>query len=342
MPEPTTAEPSPVTRVRGLLAQAEARTGPNGDALFYNEDVRNLLAAYDKATAAAAETRQWLAESDKVWARRDLAAWEAKNRALTAAIARAAAAEAAVQRIREYGENRIEELLEMRDAKRGSGINRSVSEALEFTACDVRSLLELLPADTVAAPQSDLTSVSGIVNAAPDDQHVSTELFARVPPPLDTTPYDRPTPGYEISPVSTVLNLGDDATVTTEGVITRVEFRANAAGAQWATVTVADLDDSEQTIPVDVAPATYRRIADRLVEGRQVLVRGQTAHRTSLHADNLRNVEDWDGITDENVYADTAPAFESTTAHQFRAGFEQTRRDMDSTDATPVQGRWHL
>lgn len=80
----TTSEPqaAAIQEIRDWLATQQIQDPPKGS---HASRIAALLAAYDKATGALAETRQALAEVEQVWARRDLAVWEARERRLAAA-----------------------------------------------------------------------------------------------------------------------------------------------------------------------------------------------------------------------------------------------------------------
>jgi hypothetical protein len=119
-----------------------------------DQQVRDL----DDLDIAIRKMREAAAEREQVWARRDLAAWQELQ-------ARAAAAEAAVQRVREAAKVGHDRCVYQPHAIENE-YERGKAHALD----DVYRLLANA-ADTQSQP--DLTTVSGIVNAAPDDQPVT-------------------------------------------------------------------------------------------------------------------------------------------------------------------------
>lgn len=129
--------------------------------------------------------------------------------------------------------------------------------------------------------------------------------------------------------INQLAELADDEQVTVEGTLTHIQHHTNRAGAEYATLTLADLHDPEVTGTVDVWPSTWaalqRHRADRhlppLTVGDTLLIRGTARQHVTLDAQEIRAESDWP--------TEDAPPFRPIAETQFVSGFQATRHAIE-------------
>lgn len=151
-----------VREIRDWLATQQIQDPPKGS---HASRIAALLDAYDET---ARDTRVFRTAYFDVQAVLDRALGtreeDGAGEGIAADVAllasRAERAEAAIERVRTYGEQRLRELQAMVDSQVTDRGKRSVAEALEFTICDIHTLLSYLgsvPSDATF-PQYPVTT----------------------------------------------------------------------------------------------------------------------------------------------------------------------------------------
>lgn len=146
--------------------------------------------------------------------------------------------------------------------------------------------------------------------------------------------------------VSAALNRDDEEPVTIHGYVHWVEYRANRSGAPYLEVRLLDLDADEDTDPdpiaVHIPPAAYAAMVSAMLPqaGTLLRVEGRTRRRLEVIATDVRQPFGWleNGepvydLTDQPLPERSeldAPPFTPRAVSQFRAGFEQARRDIEA------------
>lgn len=298
-----------IQEIRDWLATQQIQDPPKGS---HASRIAVLLAAYDALASDLARLNDFCWHIDSPCDCSNPPDPEQAYRAMRAARDferdRAVAAEAAIERVR--------------------ALHPAMGEEAECWTCANEDGPLPWPCPTVRALDR------GSAEPALRTREVAAGATTTALPPADPA---SPRDPLNVLTVDQLCSLGDDEEITVEGTIIRGEPRLNRARVPYITLTLADLDDPEITAQVDIHAPVYEQIGFRLVEGARVMIRGLSRQRTSLSAHQVRDLADWDGDTDPAVYAPSPPPpFVPLAASQFRAGVEQTRRDLDNADPAPV------